>query len=61
LGLVKTINSRSIEVVEHNATTKYAVLFVLLCAVSIGISRSAHLGNAIGLLNDMFVSDNWVN
>jgi NADH-quinone oxidoreductase subunit N len=34
---------------------------VLLCAVSIGISRNIHLANSIGLLNDMFVSDNWVN
>jgi len=34
------------------------VLIVLACAISIGLSRNMHSLNAMGLLNDMFVTDN---
>ncbi len=49
------------DLVHHNTTAKYAVLIVLACAISIGLSRNMHSLNAMGLLNDMFVTDNWVN
>jgi len=61
LGLVKTAEQRGIDIAFHNATAKYVVLFVLASAVSLGMSRSAHLANSAGLINDMFIADNWVN
>jgi len=61
LGLLKTMGNRGIDIAAHNHTAKWAILFVLGCATSIGISRSLHISNAAGLLNDMFMIDNWTN
>lgn len=61
LGLVKTVGNRGIDIGFYNETTKYSLLFVLLSALSLGISRNLHITNSTIILNEMFISDNWTN
>lgn len=61
LGLVKTTNASSADIILINSTAKYTSLMVLIGAAILTCYRSLFLGDTVYLLNDMVILDNWVN